>query len=320
MLIVVCLCQPVYVSAARKGSITVSYPCAGMKVQLYNVAYQGKKSDYILKKRFAKYPIKLNKLTKAEWAGQAQALAAYIQRDDLSANRSGSTDSTGKIKFRNLRQGMYLIMTQVHEENGYTYKAMPYFVSIPGKSVNGKTQYHVTTTAKYEKTSNGNNETEKDYKVAKVWSDKGHENIRPKNITVQLLRDGSVYQEVMLNKENNWQYTWKNLSSKYQWEAIEKSKPNDYFVSVSKQETSIVIKNVYWDDEYYNDSTTTERSKTTTKKESTTDNNNETTKQPTKKLPQTGQVWWPLPFLAFGGILCIGIGMTKQKREDNEKE
>lgn len=80
-----------------------------------------------------------------------------------------------------------------------------------------------------------------------------------------------------------------------------------------------MIKNVYWDDEYYNDSPTTEHSKTTTKDESETENS-KTTKRPTKKLPQTGQVWWPLPFLAFGGILCIGIGMTKQKREDNEKE
>lgn len=124
-------------------------------------------------------------------------------------------------------------------------KPMPYLVSIPGKSINGKTQYHVTTTAKY------------------------------------------------------------------QWEAIEKSKPNDYFVSVSKQETSIVIKNVYWDDEYYKDSTTTARSKTTTKKESKTNH-----KKTTKKLPQTGQLWWPLPFLIFGGILCIGLGMTKRKDSD----
>ncbi|MEQ2709760.1 hypothetical protein AAAU51_00980 [Anaerostipes amylophilus] len=29
-----------------------------------------------------------------------------------------------------------------------------------------------------------------------------------------------------------------------------------------------------------------------------------------EKLPQTGQLWWPLPFLAAGGLLCIWINNT----------
>lgn len=118
---------------------------------------------------------------------------------------------------------------------------------------------------------------------------------RPENITVQLLRDGEVYQEVQLSEDNNWQYTWNDLSSKYQWEAIEKKKTKGYIVSVSKEESSIVIKNIYWGDDFYEETTE-------------------------KKLPQTGQLWWPLPFLVAGGVLCIGIGMIKQKRENDEKE
>ena len=138
---------------------------------------------------------------------------------------------------------------------------------------------------------------------------------RPENITVQLLRDGEVYQEVQLSEDNNWQYTWNDLSSKYQWEAIEKKKTKGYIVSVSKEESSIVIKNIYWGDDFYEE--TTEKKPTTEKK-----HKNESSKETTteKKLPQTGQLWWPLPFLVAGGVLCIGIGMIKQKRENDEKE
>lgn len=82
-----------------------------------------------------------------------------------------------------------------------------------------------------------------DYKIAKVWQDSNNKyQKRPENITVQLLRDGEVYQEVQLSEDNNWQYTWNDLSSKYQWEAIEKKKTKGYIVSVSKEESSIVTK------------------------------------------------------------------------------
>ncbi|MFR9098501.1 MAG: Cna B-type domain-containing protein [Anaerostipes hadrus] len=92
-----------------------------------------------------------------------------------------------------------------------------------GKTVNGKRQYNVTTKAKYE--IKPVSDTTVDYKVAKVWQDSNNKyQKRPENITVQLLRDGEVYQEVQLSEDNNWQYAWNDLSSKYQWEAIEKKK------------------------------------------------------------------------------------------------
>ncbi len=275
-----------------------------------------KNTGYVLKDRFAKYPIKLNQKTQAEWAGQAQALASYIHRDHLSADYSQTTDRTGKAYFTNLKKGIYLVMAQTFEKDGYVYKAMPYFLTIPGKTEDGKLQYDITTSAKYEKTPSTDDIV--DYKAAKTWSDQGHEKNRPKSITVQLLCDGNVYDEVKLSEKNNWQYTWKDLSSKHQWEAIEKKEARNYFVSVSKQEHSFIIKNIYWEDEYYHDTTTTEKRKTTTKEKTNKSNKTNTTTQKIEKLPQTGQLWWPLPFLAAGGILCISIGMIKKKRENNE--
>ncbi len=115
------------------------------------------------------------------------------------------------------------------------------------------------------------------------------------------------------------------MSSKYQWEAIEKKKTKGYIVSVSKQDSSVVIKNIYWGDDFYEETTakkptTTAKKPTTTEKKSKKQFTKKTITEAQEKLPQTGQLWWPLPFLAAGGLLCIGIGMIKQKRENDEKE
>ena len=314
LMIMICLSQPAYASKAKKGSLTTTYPCAGIEVQLYHVANEGKNSKFILEDRFSQYPIGLTNKTKDEWAGQAKALETYIHRDNVEADYTKQTDSSGKVSFEQLPRGLYLVTAKVHEEDGYIYTSMPYFITIPGKTVNGKRQYNVTTKAKYE--IKPVSDTMVDYKIAKVWQDSNNKyQNRPENITVQLLRDGEVYQEVQLSEDNNWQYTWNDLSSKYQWEAIEKKKTKGYIVSVSKEESSIVIKNIYWGDDFYEE--TTEK-KPTTEKKHKKESSKETTTE--KKLPQTGQLWWPLPFLVAGGVLCIGIGMIKQKRENDEKE
>lgn len=38
-----------------------------------------------------------------------------------------------------------------------------------------------------------------------------------------------------------------------------------------------------------------------------------------KKLPQTGQLWWPVPILISGGLLCIAIGLVLRRRVENEE-
>ena len=67
--------------------------------------------------------------------------------------------------------------------------------------------------------------------VRKVWVDDGVD--RPDSITVQLLRDGEVYDKVELKQSNQWVYTWDDLSPKrtspksycprFSWDALRSS-------------------------------------------------------------------------------------------------
>lgn len=40
-----------------------------------------------------------------------------------------------------------------------------------------------------------------------------------------------------------------------------------------------------------------------------------TTEPPPPELPYTGQLWWPVPVLAFLGLACISVGWLRRKHE-----
>ena len=53
---------------------------------------------------------------------------------------------------------------------------------------------------------------------------------------------------------------------------------------------------------------------TTTTTTATTTTTTSTTKKP-EKLPQTGQLWWPVPVLALSGLIMMGIGFKLRTKE-----
>lgn len=74
----------------------------------------------------------------------------------------------------------------------------------------------MAVSCKYDSDSNTEGDTI-ERKVLKVWRDDGNEEKRPEQIVVQLLRDGEVYDTVTLSNDNNWRYTWPELSADHHW-------------------------------------------------------------------------------------------------------
>lgn len=65
--------------------------------------------------------------------------------------------------------------------------------------------------------------------MRKVWNDRNDsDGKRPEAITVKLLRDGVVFEEVKLNESNKWAHSWTGLSSAHQWAVVEASVPSGY--------------------------------------------------------------------------------------------
>lgn len=146
-------------------------------------------------------------------------------------------------------------------------------------------------------------------KVLKLW--KNDDEKRPENIEIQLLCDDEIYDTVKLNSQNNWNYTWYDLDKSYTWQIVEKAVPDGYTVLVDKLENTYIVTNTY----QLTDKTPSGSSKP---KPAATPGNGG--KVPPEKLPQTGQLQWPVPILAFLGLMLFVFGWIRHRNAGAENE
>mgnify|MGYP002796700086 FL=1 len=78
--------------------------------------------------------------------------------------------------------------------------------------------------------------------VNKVWVlDDGGE--APVSVTVELLRNNRVYEEVTLDEDNDWSHTWTRLDARYNWKVQEADVPDGFTAEVSHRGTIWTITN-----------------------------------------------------------------------------
>lgn len=291
---------------------------SGVEFQLYRVAEMSETGAFSLTGSFAGYPVSLKGLDSSGWRALAQTLDAYIARDGLSPERTAVTGGDGLASFSGLSTGLYLVTGNRYEQGRYTYTPESFLVSLPGLSPEGEWSYTQAVAGKYGSTydppggsGGGDDGGTVSRKVLKAWrGDEGES--RPEEITVQLLRDGDVYDTVTLNQENNWRHTWTDLEKGGRWQVAEEETPEDYTVSVSQEGITFVMTNTYGPStdipeepvpggglppvEYIQEELV-----------------------PMAMLPQTGVLWWPVPFLACGGLFLFLIGWGRGRHEESER-
>ncbi len=280
-------------------------PLAGAEFSLYQVAMMEEDGSLTATEEFARLGVTIPEKTDDAWKTLASTLEGYVLRDNLAPACSGTTDEKGQLFFpageEKLVPGLYLLLGLRHRQNGLVYDAQPSVVLLPSwERETGTWNYQVTISPKYESAPGEDTVTRK---VLKVWKDEGYESERPREITVQLLRDGTVYDEVTLSADNNWRYVWENLDSRYQWMLTE-TEPGDYTVEITREGITFVVTNT--------------RKKPDNPPPEPTEP--EETVPPTEPappdkptLPLTGQLWWPVPLLACMGLLCIVVGLIRRR-------
>lgn len=260
---------------------------------------------------FSSYQISFD-ISDAEKASVfATTLSAYVSRDKIKPLYTDSTDESGIADFDDVvfQEGAYLLMAEKYSLDGYVYFAEPVVVAIPSGE-----QDTVTLSVKYKR-ENENGLTS--YRVLKSWSDDTKQ-ARPDSIRVQLLKDGEIYDTVVLNSENNWRYEWNNLSAAYNWIVAEKDIPEGYQLSISCSDKTFVMKNLFVRTP---ESATTSKEETTAKTPNVTDDDGNKDGQPLdEKLPQTGSLRWPIPYLAMAGVLVFTMGYVKYMKKEDADE
>ena len=194
-------------------------------------------------------------------------------------------------------------------------------------------------------------------RVLKVWNDGGSIS-RPAQISVTLLKDGEPYETVDLNAENNWRYAWDELDGSSDWQIVESSGSGGYTVSVSLQGVTFVVTNSYSPPPPVNppggppDGTSDNPPDTPNapppvppppdeeledpevplaSREPDPDMEEpmepedpdeivlEDPEVPLASLPQTGQLWWPVPMLAMGGMISLLLGLIRNRRSQDDE-
>ena len=78
--------------------------------------------------------------------------------------------------------------------------------------------------------------------VEKVWADEDY-HARPEAVEVILYRDNEAFETMTLNGENNWRYSWEDLTDEYTWSVDEAKIPAEYTKSLANQGNDWTITN-----------------------------------------------------------------------------
>ena len=185
--------------------------------------------------------------------------------------KEGITDSFGYVSFDDLDLGLYLI-EQINKVSGYS-KIDSFVVYIP-QFEEDSWVYKVDATPKVDIIRLF------DLTVRKVWN-VSSDSDTPNEVTVELLLNGKTIDTVILNKENNWIYTWNQIEKSDKYLVREINIPVGYTPTYQQKENMFIITN-------------------------------------TKTLVQTGRISWIINLLVVVGLLFIMIGLLFQKKESND--
>ena len=261
LLLCVCLClMPLQALAAstsdanemiatdRACTLTVSFRYGGtafkdLPVKLYRIADVSADFRYTLTAPFSTYGLALNGIrANSEWNVIRSTLEANIIADRIAADASAVTDQAGQVSFGSLRPGLYLAIPGTGTAGDTEYVFESALVALPGLSTDGRWQYQVAVTAKGAPLPPVGGDSEVSYKILKLWNGDDSSS-RPRQIQVEIFRNGESYQTVTLSKDDNWSYTWTTEDDGATWTIAERNVPSGYTATMERREYTFLLTN-----------------------------------------------------------------------------
>jgi hypothetical protein len=250
--------------------------------------------------------------TADSWSASAATLESYlVQRASENAHiaptATGKTDENGVVTFSGLEAGLYLLVGDQTTIGKNVYTPTATLVSLPSLDGIGAWRsdpsIYVKNSSQELVTPLDSVPTYTDLTVIKIWKDEGHENERPASVTVTLYRNEEEYDTVTLSAENNWRYVWQIPDDTSRWHLVEKNIPENYTVTSAQDGNIFVVVNTFHEEP--------------PDLPELPDIPDEPSGQ---KLPQTGQLWWPVSILAVGGLITLLAGFGLRRKGDSHEE
>lgn len=334
---------PTGVSAAgQTGSVNVlSYierrPAPDVRFDAWQVAdFDAGQGSFRLRPEYAKYDLVFDPADVDSMTRFTDGLWNYIRRDGVKSGRTETSDGQGCALFELLDPGVYLIASDDFVRDGVRYTSSPILVYLPYLDDDGGPSYSAEVEAKFTGRPVPVKPSDKTVtrRVLKSWDDDGHESERPRSVEADLLRDGKRYDTVELNRSNSWRHTWEGLSADHEWSVVERDVPDGYRTYTELKGITFVIENVYRETspepEPWTPPTPTPVPAPTPGPVPTPEPTPIPVPTPEPvpvpepapvpvpgpKIPQTGQLWWPVPVLTLAGLLVLLSGVFCRRRDD----
>jgi hypothetical protein len=295
-----------------------------MSYSLYRVAESQEDGTFTPVEALENAPISFVLETTRQMQDCASTLDAYLVSQRAEGNpiapiRTGETDENGELTFTDLPDGLYLLVGQWKEEGDSIYLSAPTLLVLPQKNEDGTANRQLNAQPKVEKYYDvALNSYMGQLTVEKRWEDGATKLAQPQAVTVVIYGDGVEYQRVTLNEENNWQYSWKNTTGCVCWQAMELDVPEGYTLTSVQDGLSLVITNTCVDDPETpaeSDTPAPYSSDSNSPNPSQKSNSGSNVSTQAQKLPQTGQLQWPVPVLGSAGLCLILFGWGLWRRE-----
>ena len=214
-----------------------------LDIRIYRVAKANVDGTFDLIDPYADFPVNIHGVTsQKEWKDIATTLNSYILSEQVYTYQRGVTDTNGKIRFHELETGLYLVSGVIAKNEDKTYIFESFMVYLPSFTKDGSFHYNVISKPKCSEYLMDNEPI--DYKVVKLWKDSANPQNRPNAVNVEIFKDGNPYHTVVLDKNNNWSYTWTAMNKNEQWTVVEKDVPKEYKVTISNNNTTFIITNI----------------------------------------------------------------------------
>lgn len=271
----------------------------GLIYSLYRVADMEEDGTWKPVGTFASVPVALQDGEEGRDA-LAQTLKAYVYADSVSPSFRGTTGGDGTALVSGMERGLYLLTADRISIGTLTYSTKPALLTLPSYDPEGDGLLNdITVCPKFSAGENPeDNPTDETVtrKVIIVWDDETVPEHRPESVTVELLRNGELVDKQELTSELGWRWTWDGLPARdrygsvNEWTVIERIGTNHTVVIEEKGITFVVVNSL----------------------DGETETSSETDEP---RLPQTGQLWMPVPYLICGGLLLIAAGTLLIRRK-----
>lgn len=249
LLLLLCLLMLNTVYAAdlldAEACLTLHYAKDGncfsdLEISIYRVAEAYTDGTFALIAPFSSYPVNIHDIHEQEqWTKVTTTLISYIVANQVAPNGTTRTDTEGIAHFSHLPTGLYLVREALAENETGSYLFNAFMVYLPTPQADGGYDYEVNANPKCTSFI-----PKSRYSVVKLWQDQGNRTERPKEVVVEIFRDGVLHETQVLCADNNWSYTWYVSGEDHsQWTVAERDVPEAYKVTIQQNGSVFSITN-----------------------------------------------------------------------------